>query len=69
MTTRQSDYRARHPDRVRESQRRWRENNQERVRAYNKEYKRRKQKGYRQQQKVALWRETIGVWNNETTGD
>lgn len=63
--SRQDEYRKRHPERVRESQRRWREQNRERLREYNKEYKRRNQKDYRQRRKLAMWEEIIGIWGDD----
>ncbi len=60
--SRQEDYRKRHPERVRESQQRWREQNKEHLREYNREYKRRNQKDYRQRRKVSLWQSLIGTW-------
>jgi hypothetical protein len=67
MGDRQEDYRKRHPERVKESQRRWREQNREHCREYNKEYKRQNQKDYRQRRKVSLWQSIIGNW--ETSED
>jgi hypothetical protein len=65
MSDRARAYRARHPERVKASQRRWRERNRERRREYSREYKRRTQKDYRQRSKVALWNEMIGVYECE----
>lgn len=63
--SRQEEYRKRNPERVKESQRRWRENNKEHIREYNKEYKRKNQKEYRQRQKVSLWQSIVGIWETE----
>jgi hypothetical protein len=63
--SRQNDYRKRHPERVKESQRRWRERNREQRREYNREYKRRTQKDYRQRRKVSLWQAIIGIWSRD----
>jgi hypothetical protein len=69
MSERARAYRARHPERVKASQRRWRERNHERRREYSREYKRRTQKDYRARRKVAMWNEMIGVYErDETTG-
>jgi hypothetical protein len=65
--SRQSDYRKRHPERVKESQRRWREQNQEYLREYNREYKRRNQKEYRERRKVELWETIVGIWGGDTS--
>ncbi len=65
MSERQADYRQRHPDRVKESQRKWREKNREHVREYSRDYKRRTQKDYRQRQKVSLWESLIGGVQND----
>jgi hypothetical protein len=62
MSDRATRYRARHPERVKASQRRWRERNHERRREYNREYKRRTQKDYRQRRKVELWNSIVGVY-------
>jgi hypothetical protein len=62
MSERATQYRARHPDRVKASQRRWRERNHERRREYSREYKRRTQKDYRARRKVELWYSIIGVY-------
>jgi hypothetical protein len=61
---RQDKYRKRHPDRVRESQRRWREENREYLREYNKEYKKRNQKDYRERRKFVLWQSIVGIWGD-----
>jgi hypothetical protein len=69
MSDRATRYRKRHPDRVKEAQRRWRERNRERRREYSREYKRRTQKDYRQRRKVALWNSIIGVYERDETTD
>jgi hypothetical protein len=63
--SRQNEYRKRHPERVKDSQRRWREQNREHLREYNKQYKRDNQKDYRERQKVAMWRSIVGVWSED----
>jgi hypothetical protein len=65
MSDRARAYRVRHPERVKEAQRRWRERNREQRREYSREYKRRTQKDYRARRKVALWNEMIGVYERE----
>lgn len=67
--SRQARYRQRHPERVKASQRRWREQNRGHRREYNREYKRRTQQEYRQRRKVSLWNQVIGVWEREEGSD
>lgn len=67
MSNRQNEYRKRHPERVKESQRRWRESNKEHVRNYSREYKRRNQKDYRQRRKVSMWESIVGTWGSESS--
>lgn len=63
--SRQDEYKQRNPEKVKESQRRWKERNADHVREYNREYKRQHQKEYRQRKKAALWRSIIGIWECE----
>jgi hypothetical protein len=65
MSDRARAYRARHPERVKASQRRWRECNRERRREYSRKYKRRTQKDYRQRCKIAMWNSIVGVYECE----
>jgi hypothetical protein len=69
MTSRQEDYRKRHPERVKESQRKWREANKEHRREYSRNYKREHQKDYRQRRKVAMWESIVGVWGDDDDDD
>lgn len=62
---RQAEYAARYPDRVKASQKAWKQKNAERVAAYDVAYKRQNQQRQRQERKARDWRKMVGVWRTE----